>query len=163
MRRRLVEQRAEPIEERARPRHVTRVEQREEELGVVGLDLGELLDLPHLVPDDHPEVPERVEEGAEEPFLARGNAAAEEHEQIDIRVQAEMAPPVAAERDDRHRTVRGDGLDEQLPQQRVHAVGVPLQRRATARPTRDVAAELVAGGVERRAKRGSGGRRPACG
>ena len=47
------------------------------------------------------------------------------------------------------------GLGEQLPQQRVHAVGVALERRAPAGAARDVGAQLVARRVERRAERGA--------
>ena len=49
----LVKHRAEALEHRARARNGTRVEQRQEELGVVGLDLLKILDVAHLVTDDH--------------------------------------------------------------------------------------------------------------
>ena len=105
------------------------------------------------MPDNHAEVPERVQKRPQKAFLPGGNAAAEEHQEIDIRMQAEVPPPVAAERDDRHRPFGRPGVDEQLPQQRVHPIGVTLERRAAAGAAGDVGTQLVTCGVERRAKR----------
>ncbi len=95
------------------------------------LEVGELVELAHLVPDHHPDIPERMQERAKEAFLGRADAAVEEHQQIDVGVQAQVAAAVAAERDDRDRTCRSAGLGEEAPQQRVDAVGV---RSSAARP-----------------------------
>ena len=58
--------------------------------------------------------------------------AGEQHQQIDVRVQAELAPAVAAEREDADGLRERARLGEQLLHQRVHAVGVLPQRLAPA-------------------------------
>ena len=75
VRRRRVEQRVEPVEQRPRAGHRPRVEQRQQELRVVGLELREVVELAHLMADDDAEVPERVQERAQEPLLRRADAA----------------------------------------------------------------------------------------
>ena len=81
-----------------------------------------------LVADDHAEIPERMEKAAQEALLRRPDARPEEHQEVDVGVEREVPTPVAAERDDRHGTVGRARIDGQLPQQRVHAIGVVLER-----------------------------------
>ena len=104
----LVKHRAEPLEHRARARDRTRVEQRQQELRIVGLEPLKILDVAHLVTDDDAEIPQRVEKRVDEPLFGGADAAAEEQQQIDIRVEAEVPAAVAAERDDGDRTVIRD-------------------------------------------------------
>ncbi len=153
MRRGPVKQRAETLEHRAGAGDRPRVEQRQQELGVVGLELAEIIDVAHLVADDDAEVPERVQEAADEALLRRPDAVAEQQQQIDVGVETEVAAPVAAERDDRHRSVIGAGVGDQLPDERVDAVRVPFHRAAPAGAVRDRRAQLLPGGVERRLQR----------
>jgi hypothetical protein len=69
--------------------------------------------------------------------------------------------PVSAKRHDGNEIVGTAGLDEQLPQQRVDAIGMPLERGAASRPPGDVRPQLVPRGIKRGAKRRPCGRRPA--
>ena len=156
----LVKHRAEALEHGARARDGPRVEQREQELRVVGLELLEILDVAHLVPDDHAEVPQRVQEAVDEALLRGADAAAEEQQQIDVGVQAEMAAAVAAERDDGHRPVVRARVGEQLADQRVDAIGVALEGAAAAGAARDRRAQLLPRGVERCLQRRAGRIRP---
>ena len=89
----VMERRLEAVEQREVARDRPRVDQRHQELRVVHLETRELVDLPDLVADDEAEIPERVEDGAEQPFFGRAQVAAEEDEQIDVRVQAELLRP----------------------------------------------------------------------
>ena len=99
-----VKQHAETVEERARAGDRTRIEERQEKLRIVGLQPAEVVQLTHLMADDDTQIPERVEEAAEELLLLGADAAAEEHEQVDVGLQTEMASAVAAER--QHRDLR---------------------------------------------------------
>ena len=130
--------------------HRPRVEQREQELRIVGLELGELVELAHLVADDDAESHSGCRKRAQEPLFGRADRAAEQHEQVDVGVQAEVPPAVAAEREHGHRSLGDLGLREQLPQQRVDAVGIALESRAAARAPGDVGPQLVARGGDRR-------------
>ena len=110
--------------------------------------------LPHESP-----IPERVQELAEELLLVGANAAAEQHQQIDIGLETEMTTAVAAE--GQHGDVRLGPRDfgEQLPQHRIDAVGVALERGAAAGATQGVRFELGTRGIERRHESGSAGAR----
>ena len=126
----------------------TRVEQRQEELRIVRLESCEVRQLADLMSDDEPEIPERVEKPSEQRFVRRPDRAGEQHEEVDVRMKAEVTPAVAAEREDRHRPLRRRRVEEQLPQQRVDAVRVAFERRP-GRPRPAMSrAQLVAGGVE---------------
>ena len=151
-----VKHRTQPLEQLSRAGDQARIEQRQQELRIVGLQVRELVELPHLVADDDAEVPERVQESAQEPLLGRPDASAEQHEQIDVGMQAEMPPAVSAERDHRHRPLRHAGVAVKLPQQFVDAVGMALERRAAAGAARDLRAQLVARRIESRPGCGAG-------
>ena len=159
MGRRGVKQRAEAIEERARAGDRPRIEQRQQELGVVGLQPIEVVQLAHLMADDHAEVPQRVEEAAEELLFVGADAAAEEHEQVDVGLQTQMPPAVATERQHRDLRVRRRDVGEQLPQHRIDAIGIALERGTTARTSQRIRLELGSGGVERRHEGGRAGAR----
>ena len=77
--------------------------------------------------------------------------AGKEHEQVDVRVQAQLAAAVAAEREDRHRLRGRAGLGKELLDERVHAVRVLAQRVASAFAALGGGDELAAGGLEPRA------------
>ena len=107
-----MKQHAETVEERARASDRTRIEERQEKLRVVGLQAVEVVQLAHLMADDHAQIPERVKEAAEELLLVRADATAEEHEQIDVGLQTEMASAVPAERQHRDLDVRHRATSE---------------------------------------------------
>ena len=150
MRRRPVKHRPEPVEQLRGAGDKTRIEQRQQELRVVGLEVGELVQLPHLVADDDAEVPERVEKASKEALLRRPDPATEQHQQVDVGMKTEVAPAVAAERDDGYWPLRRACVRIELPQQRVDAIRMAFERRAAARPARDVRAQLVPRRVESR-------------
>ena len=60
----------------------------------------DLEDVAHLMADHEPEIPQRVEDAAEELLLGRVDRPIEQHEEIEIGVEAEMAPSVTADGDD---------------------------------------------------------------
>ena len=133
VRRRGVKQDAEAVEQRSHASDRPRVEQRQQELGVVGLETIEVVQLANLMADDDAEVPERIEEAAQELLFIGADAAAEQNEQIDVRLQAEMPPAIATERQDRDlRVGRGD-VGEELPQHRIDAIGIALERGPATR------------------------------
>ena len=98
---------------------------------------------------------------AQEPLLRRPDAPAEQHQQVDVGMQAEVPPAVAAERDDRHRPLRRAGVAIELPQQSrrrgPHGARAPRGRPPRAR----FRAQLVARRVESRPGCGAGAG-PGC-
>ena len=88
----------------------TEIVEREQQLGVVGLDLGEVGDLADVLPDREPEIPKRLQQPADSAFLDGADLAADDDQEVEIGVQAERAAPVAADRadGDRRRDVAQD-------------------------------------------------------
>jgi hypothetical protein len=152
-----VKQAVEAIEQRPRARDGPRVEEGKQKLRVVGFELREVVDFPHLMADDHTEVPQRMKESAQEALFRVANPTAEQHQQIDVRVQTQMAPPVPAESDDGD-IVRRTGFAEELPQHRIDPVGVPLERAPPAGAPQDVRLQLRPRRLERGWTRGTGAR-----
>jgi hypothetical protein len=146
VRRRRVKQRVEPIEQVPCAGNQASVQQRQQELGVVGLQPRKVVDLADLVADDDPEVPQRMEERAEK-SLARRLDPLEQHQQIDVGVQRQMPSSVPAQRHHRH-AVGGFAIGIQLAQQHVHTIRVALERRAAAGPIRHFGLQLRAGRIE---------------
>jgi hypothetical protein len=72
------------------------------------------------------EIPKRLQDAVDHPRLFALDAAFEKDQQIDIRMEAQRAPTVAAERadDERLRRVNASGVDE-LPHDSVHLGGIP--------------------------------------
>src|SRR5206468_3984883 len=134
----------------------SRSAQRQEELRVVGLEPLKIIDLAHLVTDDHAEIPQRVEKPVDETLLGGADAAAEEKQEIDIRMQTEVPAPVAAERDDGDRTVIGTRVGKELADQGVDPIGVPLKGAAPAGAARNRGAQLLPRGIERCLQGGAG-------
>ena len=111
-----------------------------------GGKIGELAD---LLPDDDAEVPQRVEEAVQKPFIGGTNRALEENEQVDIRPQTQLAPAVPAERECGDR-LRGRGRRvEQLPQHRVDPRRVAPERGAPAEAARRRVAQFLSRHFER--------------
>jgi hypothetical protein len=77
------------------------VDQRHEKLGVVHFQARELINLTDLVADNETQIPQRVQKRAEQALLRLTQTAAEEHEQIDVRVKTELFPAVPADGNDR--------------------------------------------------------------
>ena len=85
---------------------------------------GKSEELADVLADGQPEVPERLEQGADEALVARPHRILEQDQQVDVGVEAERAPAVAAKSADRH---GGAGMDARrfgkLLHQRIHAAG----------------------------------------
>jgi hypothetical protein len=67
-------------------------------------------------------------------------------------MEREMPAPVAAERNDRDRTIGYSGVHIELAEKGVDPVGVALEGRTTASAAGNVRAQLVAGRIERSAQ-----------
>src|SRR4029434_3546695 len=106
-----MEQPAEALEDRARSRDGTRVEQCQEKFRVVSLQFAEVLDIANLVPDDDTEITERLQEAVDEPFFRGPDAAPKQQQQVDVGMQAEMTATVATKGDNGQRPVVGPRLD----------------------------------------------------
>src|SRR4051794_23136430 len=111
--------RFEAMEEREVACDRPRVNQRHQELGIVDLEPRKLLDLANLVADVQANVPQRMQEVGEEPFLARAEVAAEQHKEIDIQREAELSPAVAADRDHGDGLLASGGAGQELAQKSV--------------------------------------------
>jgi hypothetical protein len=106
-------------------------------------DGGWLLPLTHRAPDDL-----RGVFSTAAALFGRADAASKEQQQIDVRVQAQVAAAVSAKRDDGERTVVRAGVGEQLADQRVDAIGVALERGASADAAGSRRAQLFASRIE---------------
>ena len=96
------------------------VEQRQQEFGVPQVErgrLGEIGELPDVLADGQPEIPERLEQRADEALLARPHRVLEEDEEVDVGVQAERLPAVAPEGHDRH---GGAGVHARVLRELLH-------------------------------------------
>jgi hypothetical protein len=96
------------------------------------------------VTDDEAEIPERVQNRTDEALFGFPEVAAEQQQQIDVRVKAQLAAAVAADGNHGHRPFDSRRRDDQLPQDRVQAVREPGERRASAVAPKDLGAQLAA-------------------
>jgi hypothetical protein len=108
------------------------VEERQQELRVVDFEPGEVADLPDLVADREPRVPHRVQDRADPFFLRLADLAVEEQQDVEVGMQAELTPAIAAERDDEARVRRWRRGVEQPLQELVDRFGKAPQRRSAA-------------------------------
>src|SRR2546422_4923594 len=115
--------------------------------------MGEIRQLAHLVAEDEPEIPQRIEKAADEPLLLCADRAVEEHQDVDVRVKAEMPTSVSAEREDRDAARGPRRRLEELLQQRVDAVGVALDSAPPARAATRVLYQLPARRLEQTDRR----------
>ena len=102
----------------------------------------ELVELPHLVTDHDAEIPERVQERPQEIFLGGADAATEQDQQVDIRVETEVATAVTAKREHDDLMARPTGVGKQLPQHGIDTIGVAFERRPPARSAQHVGLKL---------------------
>jgi hypothetical protein len=121
------------------------IDQRHEELGIVDFQACELVNLANLVADDETGIPQGVQDKAEEPFLGGTEMAAEEHQQVDVGVKAQLPPAVAADGDHGHRLFGAGRGGQELAEQRIEAFGVAGERGTPAVAEKDVVAQLAAG------------------
>ena len=121
-----------PIEQRRVADDRARVGQREQEFRVVGGQAGALPRLAHVVPDGQAQIPERVQERVQKALVGIAQRTGKENQEVDIRVQAELPPAVAAQREDPDQLRRGARVGEQLLDERVHAERILPQRLAPA-------------------------------
>jgi hypothetical protein len=154
-----VEDRAEAIEQRACTGDRACIEQRQQELGVVGLETIEVVQLAHLMTDDDAKVPQWVQELAEDLLLVGADAATEQDEQVDVGLETEMAAAIAAQRQYGNVCVGWRDVGEQLSQHRIDAVRVALERSPPARTAQGFRLELGSRGIECRHESGRAGSR----
>src|SRR6185503_8500045 len=83
-----VKQRTKPFEQHSKSGNRARIEQRQQELGVICLQRRELFELTHLVANRDADIPQRVQERAQEVFV---DPAPEQNQQVDVRVETQMA------------------------------------------------------------------------
>ena len=142
MRRGGVKQRTKSIEQDTEPGDRTRIEQRQQEFRIIGFESRELVEFPHLMSDHHAEIPERVQERAQELLLGRPDATTEQDQQVDVRMETQMPSAITAERE-HHELVRlAARVGKQLPQHGVDTIGVAFERRPSTRSAQDVGLKL---------------------
>ncbi len=90
--------------------------------------------------DHDTEIPQRVQERSQELFGS--DATSEQDQQVDVRVETQVATPVPAKRQHDDLVARSTGVDEQLPQHGIDTIGVALERRPPACPAQDVGLKL---------------------
>ena len=143
----------EPVEDGRLAGHEPRVGDRHQELGVVGLHVLELVDPAHLVADVEAEVPQGVQQGLGQPLLGGGDPVVEQDQQIDVRMQAEVAAAVASDGGQRDGGGRGAGpgagVGEDPAQQPVHRGRVLVGGQPAPAGLAHVRLVTVAGGAER--------------
>src|SRR2546428_7175392 len=105
------------------------------------------------MPDDQAEIPQRVEQLADEPLVAGTDRAVEHYQNIDVRVKTEVSTAVPAECENGGRVLGARCLGVQPLQQRVDAPRVSLHGQASALPTNRLVAQLAARLVEQRRQR----------
>ena len=115
----------------------SRVGEREEKLRVVVGQPRSFADLAHVMPDGQTEIPHRVEKRVQEPLIGRGDRPGKEHQDVDVGMETQRPPPVAAEREHGNwLTARArfgiELLDERVHAMRVLAQGVPAPLAALA-------------------------------
>ena len=106
------------------------IEQREQELRIAGFEVLEIGQLADLVADRQAQVPQRMQERLDELLFGRPDRAVEHDEQIEVGVEAEHPPAVAAERANGERR-RLRGLDAG---QRCREPGRRCDRQTAPRP-----------------------------
>ena len=143
-----VKRRREAIEEIAIARDRPRVEQRQQKLRIVRFDPCEVLQLADLVSDHEPEIPQRMEKLSDPPFVLRVQGAGEQHEEVDVRMEAEVTPAVPAQREDHRRRRVAQRAGEDGGHEPVDRVGVLRQRRAAAQSAQGGVGQFLPGGVE---------------
>ena len=136
-----VERLPQPLEQRGVAGHQPRVGQREQELGIVHVQLRELGDVTDLVADDEAGVPQGMQQAPQEPFFRLLDRAVEQHEQVDVGERTEMPPAVSADGDERGGPARRPGLRVEPPQPAVHVRGIPRERGHAALAGEDVPAD----------------------
>jgi hypothetical protein len=142
--------RLKPVEEFAVAGNEPGVYERHQEFRIIHFEPPEFLDFADLVSDDEAEIPERVQNRTDQALFGLVEMAAEEQEQIDVRVKTELSSAVAADGNDGHRPVDSRCREKQLPQDPVEAIREPGECRAAAAPLEDLVAQLSARVVKNR-------------
>ncbi len=133
------------------------VEQRQEKLDVRQVErrrLRKVREIADVLADGQAEVPERLEQGADEALLARSHRVLEQDQQVDVGVEAQRAPAVSPERADRQ---GGAGMHprrfREVLHQRVHAAREAGLHVPPAAPVAGGGRVLVTSVGEHRARR----------
>ena len=157
---RRVEGGREPLEERAAAVDGSRVDEGEQKLGIIGLQALEVFDIAHLMAHHEPEIPEWMQQTAHEPFFGVADPTAEQQQQVDVGVEAQLAAAVATHGHDADRLLRRRSRRNKLPQQDVEPLGVTLERRPAGLPASGLIAQLAPRRREDRRRRRGCRRRP---
>jgi hypothetical protein len=146
--------RGHPIEQRRVAGDGARVEQREQEFGVVDFELGEVAHLPDLMADREVRIPQRMQDGADALLLVGSDLAVEQKKDVDVGVEAELTPTVAAERDDQAGRRAGRRVGEKALKELVDAIRKAAKRRPPALAARSRGRQFLSrafdGGERRR-------------
>ena len=109
-------------------------------------EVGQLAD---LVADHQLQIPQRMQKPAQERLIVGADRPLEQHQQIDVGMEPELPPAVAAEGEDGDRAGRRRRLEEEALEQRVDAIGVALGRGAAGGAAQRVLDQFLARGFER--------------
>ena len=120
------------IEQRRIARDNPGVGQRQQEFGIVLGQARPFVDLAHVMADRQAQIPNRVEKAVQKPLVLGRDGTGKQHQQVDVGVEAQLAASVAAEGEDADRLRERSGLREQLLDDRIHAMGVLLERLTAA-------------------------------
>src|ERR1051326_7217964 len=89
-----------------------------------------------------------MEDSAQRVLLVGAEMAAEEDEQVDVRMERQLPPPVAADGDDRQRLGRLRRRGDDLPEDGVEAIRKARERGAAAVTAQDLVTKLAASLLE---------------
>ena len=78
--------------------------------------------LPYVMADRQAEIPDRIEKRLQKPLIVCLDSAGKQNEKVDVGVEAELPPAVAAKRKHADGLRCRAGLSEQLLNDGVHAV-----------------------------------------
>ena len=137
-----------PFEQRPVAGDGARIEEGEKKLGVVDFELGEVVQLPNLMADRKVQVPQRMQDRAHASFFGRADRPVEQQEDVDVRLQTQLPPSVAAEGHDEAGAAGAWRFVKQPLQEVIDAVREALERGAPTVSTRRCRGQRVAGAFD---------------
>ena len=115
----------------------------------------EVRQIADLVSDHQLQIPQRMQKPAQERLVLGADRPLEQDQDVDVGMEREVPPSVAAEGEDGDRAGRRRRVEEEALEQRVDAIGVALGRGVAGGAADRVLDQLLARGFER----GRGARR----
>jgi hypothetical protein len=94
--------------------------------------------------DHEAEVPERMQDGADDALFGVAEAAAEEQKEIDVGVKRKLPASIAADGDERDGLLNPRRGGDELPQDGVEPIREAYEGRAPAMPAENLITELAA-------------------